>query len=70
MELCPIYPFNQYIANTWRLKEKRTKKLFALKSLFYMVGRARFELATNGLKVRKTLNLLVLIDVDKLLLYQ
>ena len=24
----------------------------ARKALFYMVGRARFELATNGLKVR------------------
>ena len=35
-----------------------------------MVGRARFELATNGLKVRKTGYLLMLIDVDKSLLYQ
>ena len=30
-----------------------------------MVGRARFELATNGLKVRKTEYLLVLIGVVK-----
>ena len=35
-----------------------------------MVGRARFELATNGLKVRTTGYLLVLIGVVKPLLYQ
>ena len=35
-----------------------------------LVGRARFELATNGLKVRKTGYLLVLIGIAKSLLYQ
>ena len=35
-----------------------------------LVGRARFELATNGLKVRKTGYLLMLIGIAKSLLYQ
>ena len=35
-----------------------------------MVGRAGFEPTTNGLKVRKTEYLLVLIDISKSLLYQ
>ena len=52
------------------IKEKRLQKHFAFKALYILVGRARFELATNGLKVRKTGYLLMLIDVDKPLLYQ
>jgi len=41
-----------------------------MRGLVLLVGRARFELATNGLKVRKTGYFLMLIDVDKSLLYQ
>ena len=33
-------------------KEKRLQKRFAFEALYSLVGRARFELATNGLKVR------------------
>jgi hypothetical protein len=45
--------------------KKRLQKRIALKTLYIMVGRARFELAPNGLKVRKTEYLLVLIGVAK-----